>query len=131
MDFRTSRKETRLQPDGVVDVLVSNVTDLYPIFEDEAESIISDVEILDDARLELLDRAMFAVVKQRGNDPLNLEDGNQIEECLMGEISPVALIGQISSSVAQEGPGVRISFDTGVVDGKEYLTVALTLVPAI
>jgi hypothetical protein len=115
----------------VVDVLVSNVTDLYPIFEDEAESIISDVEILDDARLELLDRAMFAVVKQRGNDPLNLEDGNQIEECLMGEISPVALIGQISSSVAQEGPGVRISFDTGVVDGKEYLTVALTLVPAI
>jgi len=132
MDARTSRKETREQPGrGTVDVLMDNITDLYPVFADGDELLIMDIEILDDDRDELLDRAMFAVMKQRGADPTDPADGNQIEECIMGEITPLELIGQITASVLEAGPGVQASYSTSEADGKEYLTVALTLVPAV
>ena len=127
MDVVTSRKITRYQPSGSVLVLMDNITDIYPVFNDAGE--ITDIEMLDNERDELLDRAMWAVLKQRGGDPLDPLDGNQHEECVLGEISPVALIGQITASVAAEGPGVRSSFSTSTLDGKEYLSVAVTLTP--
>jgi hypothetical protein len=130
MDVLTSRKITRNQGTGLVQVVMSNVSDLYPIFADGNELVIADIEMLDDPRKELLDRSMWAILKQRGADPLDIGDGNQIEECIMGEISAVALIGQIAASVVAEGPGVQSSFGTTRSGGKEYLTIAITLTPA-
>jgi hypothetical protein len=75
MDVKVSRKETRMMPDGPAEVLLSNVFDVFPVFADEARFdgydftgqdrayLLADVEILDDPRDELLDRAMFALVK--------------------------------------------------------------------
>ena len=131
MDAKTSRKEPREQPGtGTVEVLMDNITDLYPVFADGDGLLIADIEILDDAREELLDRAMFSVMVQRGGDPLDPDDGVQIEECILGEVTALELIGQISASVLKAGPGVKVSYETTEVDGKEYLTVDLALVPA-
>lgn len=128
MDIKVSRKTTRDQPSGSLMVVMNDISDLYPIFDEEGR--ITDIEMLDNPRDELLDRSMWAAMKQRGGDPLNLLDGNQIEECILGEISPVVLIGQITSSIAAEGPGVQSSFGTSFVNGKEFLTIAILLTPS-
>ncbi len=132
MDVKTSRKETRYQPgSGSVEVLMDNISDLYPIYSDSDENEIADVEILDDEREELLDRAMWAVLKQLGGDPLSPLDGNPIEECILGEVSAIVLISKITANVLAVGPGVQISYSTSIVDGKEYLSILLTLVPVV
>jgi len=129
MDVKVSRKEYRLQPGspGGVEVLMSDIFDLYPVFSASDPDLIEDIEILDDPRVELLDRAMFAVIKQRGGDPLSLQDGSQWEEALLGEISVTTLLTQVHAAVLQEGPGVQSNFSTSVANGREYLSVNVSL----
>ena len=127
-----SRKETRFIPgSGGIDVLMSGVFDLYPLRDDVDPNCITGIEILDEARSELLDRAMWAVVKQKGNDPLNTADGNDYEGVLLGESSVVVLISQIQASVLVEGPGVQASYSTTVANGKEYLAVSVSLTNSV
>jgi hypothetical protein len=137
MDFKVSRKEARLLPSGPAEVLVDNVFDLYPVFGDdkrylgseyletltseERRNLITDIEVLDDDREELLDRAMWAVVKQRGGDPVEPDDGNQWAEAVLGEVITPAIIQQVNASVGEEGPGVRVIPDTVLNNGKENL----------
>jgi len=128
VDFKTGRKETRWQPDGQVDVLVNNVCDLYPVFDKDDPNLITDVEILDDPDEELLDRAMFAVVKQRGNDPVEPDDGIQWAEAVLGEVLPPIILQQVNSSVSKEGRGVRATFDTVKNNSKEYLAFKVELI---
>lgn len=124
MDVKVSRKETRYQPSGAVDVLMSDITDFFPVLDGDD---ITDIEMLDDDRDELLDRGMWAAFKQLNLDPLFLDDGNQWEECILGEISVVVLMAQIKASVAEEGSGVQVLFGTEIVGNKEYLTVEVYL----
>lgn len=131
MDIQVSRKVTRYQPSGAVDVLVSNVSDLYPVFDEDDPNLITNIEMLDDDREELLDRGMWAVMKQRGLDPLNPLDGNQYEECILGDISPVVLTMQIMMSVLKVGPGVKVSFSSYVSDGKEKMLVEVELTNSV
>jgi len=134
MDIKVSKKERRYQPEGPVDVLVDNVCDLYPIFADDSrfagrvfynvedkKSLIVDVEILDDEREELLDRAVFAIMKQRGNDPVEPDDGIQWAEAVLGEVFPAVILQQVSSAVAEEGVGVRVTPSTVKRGAKETL----------
>jgi hypothetical protein len=146
MDLKVSRKETRYQPNGPVEVLVSNIFDVYPVFgnderfnyhdqltsqdREDLENLIVDVEILDDDREELLDRAMFAAVKQRGQDPLDSDDGIQWAEAVMGEVSAPVIMTQIQQAVDAEGPGVRTSFNTVKQGGKSYMTCKIELTNA-
>lgn len=127
MDVKVSRKTPRYQPDGNVEVLMDNIFDLYPVFSPDDENLITNVEVLDDAEEELLDQAMWAVVKQKGDDPLDLTDGNPHEECILGEVSVVAFETQIVSSVMAVGPGVVVDFSSYILDGKNYLTVLVKL----
>ena len=150
MDFKVSRKERRWQPDGPVDVLVDNICDLYPIFADDPkyagaeiemghdtiagqdrENIIMDVETLDDDRAELLDRAMFALMKQRGGDPVEPEDGVQWAEAVLGEVPPPAILQQAHSSVSEEGPGVRAVAGVVKTGSRECLVFKVELTSAI
>ena len=131
MDIRVSRKVTRYQPSGAVDVLVSNVSDLYPVFDENDPNLIVDIEMLDDDREELLDQGMWAVLKQRGLDPLSPLDGNQYEECILGDITPVELTMQIMMSVLKVGPGVKVSFSSYVSGGKEKLLAEVSLTNAV
>jgi hypothetical protein len=146
MDVKVSRKETRLQPDGPVEVLVSNIFDLYPVFaadsrflygdlitgqdREDLDNLIVDVEMLDDDRDELLDRSMFALVKQRGLDPVEPQDGVQWAEAVLGEIPAPAIVQQVHASVSEEGPGVRAIPGTVVSNGKENLVFKIELTNA-
>ena len=127
MDVKVSKKEKRVYKDGPVEVLLDNACDLFPLFGNDLqfdsqdifigqdritgqdrENIIMDVEILDDDTDELLDRAMFAIMKQRGVDPVEPEDGLQWAEAVMGEVPPPVIMQQAQKAVAEEGPGVQV-----------------------
>jgi len=131
MDFKVSRKETRLQPSGPAEVLVDNIFDLYPVYDDNNPNLIKDVEMLDDERAELLDRAMFAIVKQRGQDPLDLTSGIQWSEYLLGEIASRVIFVQVSDAVSAEGPGVRVTTETLTKNGKQYAAFKVDLTNAV
>jgi hypothetical protein len=122
MDLKVSNKERRLQPEGPVEVLIDNIFDVYPVFDPDDENLIINLEVIDDDRLELLDRAMFAVVKQRGLDPVEPDDGIQWEEYLLGEVEAPVILQQVAAAVAREGPGVRAVPETKY-DGKHYYTL--------
>lgn len=130
MDFKVSRKEKRWQPDGSgVEVLVDNVFDLYPVYGNSIDrNMITDVEMLDDDEEELLDRAMFAVVKQKGADPVDVEDGNRWAQAIIGEVSGVTVMDDVYKSVAVEGPGVRVATETISNNGKPGTAFAVQLV---
>jgi hypothetical protein len=147
MDVKVSRKEARMQPEGLVEVLVDNVFDLYPVFGNderftyreqlmqqdfaELDKLIVDVEMLDGDRTELLDRAMFALVKQRGGDPVEPDDGVQWAEAVIGEVIAPVIIQQVHTSVSEEGPGVRAVPGTIVSGGKENLIFKVELTNAV
>lgn len=130
MDFKVSRKEKRWQPDGSgVEVLVDNVFDLYPVYGNDIDrNMITDVEMLDGDEEELLDRAMFAVVKQKGADPVDIEDGNRWAQAIIGEVSGVTVMDDVYKSVAVEGPGVRVATETISNNGKPGTAFAVQLV---
>ena len=134
MDFVVSRKEKRWQPriddttGQPVMVLVDSVFDIYPIYGNELDpNIITDVEIYDDDRAELLDRSMFAIVKQRGLDPVELEDGIQWAEYVLGEVPAPLVLLQVQEAVLAEGPGVR--FTPTITPHGTSFQVALTNPP--
>jgi hypothetical protein len=150
MDAKVSRKEARMQPDGPVEVLVDNIFDLYPIYADDPryddqdlyngqalvasedrKHLIMDIAMLDDDHEELLDRAMFALVKQRGMDPLEPQDGVQWAEAIIGEVIPPVIIQQVQAAVAEEGPGVRAVPQTVKHNGKETLVFQIELTGAL
>jgi hypothetical protein len=86
-----------------------------------------DVEMLDNSRKELLDRAMFALLKQRGQDPVEPGDGVQWAEAVIGEALPPVIIQQVHASISEEGPGVRAVPSTVKNGGKENLIFKITL----
>jgi hypothetical protein len=150
MDVKVSRKETRMQPDGPVETLVNNIFDLYPIYADDPryagqdvyigqdrvseqdrKNIVMDVETLDGGRAELLDRAMFALVKQRGMDPVEPRDGVQWAEAVIGEVIAPVILQQVHVSVSEEGPGVRAVPSTVTNNGKENLVFKIELTNAV
>ena len=131
MDFKVSRREKRLMSEGKVDVLVDNVCDVYPVFDKVNHNLIVDVEILTDPREELLDRAMFAVMKQRGNDPVEMRDGCQWAETIMGEIPAPMLVQQVHAAVREEGPGVRVIPQTIRNGDRENLIFKVELTNAV
>ena len=109
MDFKVSRKEKRMQPRGPVMELIDDIFDLYPQYGNEFDqNIITDVDILDNTQAEQLDRAMFAIVKQRGADPLEEDDGIQWAENILGEVPSAMVLSQVQQAVYAEGPGIRI-----------------------
>jgi len=131
MDFKVSRRESRIMGEGLVDVLIDNACDLYPITDSVNQNLIADVEILNSPRQELLDRALFAVMKQRGNDPVEPEDGIQWSEAIMGDVPASMIVQQVHQAVAEEGPGVRVFPQTVKNGQKENLVFKVELTNAV
>jgi hypothetical protein len=147
---KISRKETRMQPEGPVEVLVDNIFDLYPVYagdprydgqdlyigqdrvsEQDRKNIVMDIEVIDGDRAELLDRAMFALIKQRGMDPAEPEDGIQWAEAVIGEVPAPVIVQQVHLSVSEEGSGVRAVPGTVINNGKENLVFKIELTNAL
>jgi hypothetical protein len=127
MDLKVSLKETRLQPSGPVDVLVSDVFDIYPVYDLVDPNLITGAQFLEDDRAEVLDRALSATVWQRGQDPVNPEVGIQWAEAILGEIAAPVIIRQLQDAVNAEGPGIRVTFDTVMRGSRPHMTYKLEL----
>lgn len=120
-DVKISQKETREQPEGMVEVYVPNVFDLYPVMSTEDASIIETVELVEDAQ-ELEQEALFASLCQRGQDPLSLLDGVRWAECALHELPVEIIMADIKNAVTSLSSSCTVIFNTVDVDGSENLS---------
>jgi len=68
----------------------------------------------------------MATIFQRGLDPLDLEDGIQWSEVLLGETNVLQLMEQITQAVGKVSPHVSVEFSTVKTDsGAEVLSYAI------
>jgi len=120
-DVKISQKETRSQPEGMVDVYVPNVFDLYPVMSTEDAAYIETVELVEDAE-ELEQEALFASLCQRGQDPLDPFDGVRWAECAIGELPVEIVMTDIKNAVTSISSSCTVTFDTKEIDGRENLS---------
>ena len=128
MDVKVYQKEEVKQPEGSEYIYVPNVIDIIPIIDDSSgsEVITGAVELLDDDKELLEQQCALATIFQRGLDPLDLQDGIRWSESILGEISVVQLMDDITNAVSNVTTMVAVVFNTIVgADGKSYLTYAL------
>ena len=130
MDVKVYKKEEVRQPSGTEYVYVPDVIDIIPNIvtnPDTGEEIITGAVELEDGSKELLEQeCAIATIKQKGLDPLDLEDGIQWSETLLGEVNVTQLMEDIQSAIEQTTTSVVVIFDT-VTDskGRSYLTYTL------
>ena len=79
-----------------------------------------------DEELEVEQQCALATIYQKGLDPLDKSDGIRWSETLLGEISPVQLMNDITVAVEKTSSSMTVVFDT-VIDsnGMTYLTYKL------
>jgi len=147
MDIKLSQKEEMQQPNGLVDVLIDGITDFFLIEStDEFGQVwIDDVETVDgymvakeeDTTLKWIDykatakdfldeekdRTTFAVIRQRGMDPMLPAQGIQWAEAMLSEIPVPLLMQQIMDAAINESQYVNVSFETVTVGGEELLSI--------
>lgn len=129
MDIKVYKKEEVYQPSGSEYVYVPDVIDLIPILTEDSEGneILSNAVILEDGSRELLEQeCALATIKQRGLDPVELDDGIEWSETLLGEVNVVQLMNEIAEAVAKTTTSVTVVFDT-ITDseGNSYLSYRL------
>lgn len=128
MDVKVYQKEEVKQPEGIIEVFKPSIIDMIPIETVTREgTTIVNFEVLEDGDKELLEQqCALATIFQRGLDPLELEDGIQWSETLLGEVTPIQLIDQIQSAVAAVTTSVIVEFDTVKdINGNELLVYKL------
>ena len=82
-------------------------------------------ELVEDKEL-IKQQCALATIFQRGLDPLDLEDGIQWSEVLLGESNVLQLMEQITEAVGKVSPHVSVEFSTVKTDsGAEVLTYAI------
>lgn len=119
IDLKVSTKETRLQPEGLMDVYVPNVFDLYLI--ESIDGFIDNCELLEDKEA-IQQEALFTSIKQRGNDPLALEEGVRWAECALGEVPIELVMADIKNAVTEVSNNCSVDFSTVVMNGKETMS---------
>ena len=114
-----------VQPTGLVDVITEGINDFFLIEEtdDEGQKWISDIETITDFLEEEKDRVVFAVLRQRGQDPIAPFEGIQWAEAMLSEIPIPLLMQQIMDAAAKESNYVNVSFETIKINGQEQLSV--------
>ena len=125
MDIKLSQREKMVQPTGLVDVITEGINDFFLIEEtdDEGQKWISDIETITDFLEEEKDRVVFAVLRQRGQDPIAPFEGIQWAEAMLSEIPIPLLMQQIMDAAAKESNYVNVSFETIKINGQEQLSV--------
>lgn len=92
-----------------------------------AEEQIISCEILDDGSHDLIEQeCALATIFQRGLDPLDLQDGIQWSETLLGEVNVLQLMEQITEAVSRVSIHVKVDFSTERLEnGQSVLTFSL------
>lgn len=130
MDIKVSQKEEMMQPKGAVDVITDGINDFFLIekTDEEGQVWITDVEGIDDFLEEEKDRVAFAVMRQRGMDPMLPFEGVQWAEALLSEIPISLLMQQIMDAAVNESSYVGVSFESLTVNGQPQLAIRFTTV---
>lgn len=104
--FQATAQEAGLVNPSTTVVITKYLADAETVFDDE----------------ETFQMATFAAVKQRGNDPLYLDEGNRWAEVVIGE-APVDLVMEdVQESVRAVDNWCKVTFNTiAGADGYEYL----------
>lgn len=127
MDFKVYTKEEVEQPSGTETIISPNIIDIYPVItEKNGTEILSNAEIRTDEK-DILEQAVaLATIWQKGQDPLDLEQGVRWSEALLSEINVLQLMEDITNVVSAVTPSVMVVFDT-VEDenGNSYLKYTL------
>lgn len=91
------------------------------------ENQIVSCEILDDEDKDLIEQeSALATIFQRGLDPLDLQDGIQWSEVLLGEVNILQLMEQIVEAVSKVSLHVRVDFSTiRTENGQSVLTYSI------
>lgn len=133
MDIKLSQREAMMQPKGTVDVITSGINDFFLIEETDelGQKWIKDVEIIDDFMEEEKDRTTFAVIRQRGQDPISPYEGVQWAEAMLNEIPVPLLMQQIIDAAASESQYVNVSFETIKINGQEQLSIRFNTIGVI
>ena len=127
MDFKVYTKEEVEQPSGTETIISPNIIDIYPVItEKNGTEILSNAEIRTDEK-DILEQAVaLATIWQKGQDPLDLEQGVRWSEALLSEINVLQLMEDITNAISAVTPSVTVVFDT-VEDenGNSYLKYTL------
>lgn len=90
-----------------------------------SEQIVTCETVDGNAMLE--QQCALATIFQRGLDPLDKNDGIRWSEAILGELSALQLIQDITEAVAKVSSAVQVTFDTVEDDkGNSYLSYKLT-----
>lgn len=128
MDFKVYTKEEVKQPSGTEYVVTPNVIDIYPETDSE-DKLLLDAEILTSDSDTLEQECALATIWQRGQDPLDTDDGIRWAEALLGEINIVQLQMDITDAVSAVTDAVTVVFDVVTDDdGNQYMTYTLQAV---
>jgi len=130
MDIKVSQKEQMYQPKGMVDVITSGINDFFLIEETDelGQKWITDIETITDFLEEEKDRVIFAILRQKGQDPMLPTEGIQWVESMLQEIPVPLLMQQIMDAAAKESSYVGVSFETITINGIDQLSVRFTTV---
>lgn len=125
MDLKVYKKEEVVQPSGVESIYVPNIIDIYPDFADDTLVGASLVEEQD----ELEQAGALATIWQRGLDPLDEDNGIRWSEVMLGEVSVLELMEDITLVLSELSTAIQVEFDT-ILDseGKSYLSYKIKVV---
>lgn len=84
-------------------------------------------ELVEDGTKDLVEQeCALATIFQRGLDPLDVNDGIRWSEAILGEISPVQLMDDITNAVEKTSDTMTVEFDTVTdAENRTYLTYSL------
>lgn len=107
MDVSIYTKETVLQPEsGTAEAYVDGIFD-FKLVEDGG--VITGAQTVE-GTAELKQQAVIASLKQKGSDPLALEDGVQWAQSIIGETAVSVIMSQIQTAVYSVSTSLSVSF---------------------
>lgn len=125
MDLKVYKKEEVAQPSGVENIYVPDIIDIYPDFTDDVLVNASIVEEQD----ELEQAGALATIWQKGLDPLDEDNGIRWSEVMLGEVSVLEIMEDITITLSELSTAIQVEFDTiSDSEGKSYLSYKIKVV---
>lgn len=125
MDLKVYKKEEVAQPSGIENVYVPDIIDIYPDFTDDVLVNASIVEEQD----ELEQAGALATIWQKGLDPLDEDNGIRWSEVMLGEVSVLEIMEDITITLSELSTAIQVEFDTiSDSEGKSYLSYKIKVV---
>lgn len=127
----TEREELTLSSGTVIStegLLPFDTVSLGSVGYDEVKYLVGAETVTNEKDL-VEQECALATIWQKGNDPVDLEDGISWAECLLGEVNVIQLMQQLVEAVQRITLTVKVSFDAVTdKDGQTFLSYTLKAV---